>query len=101
MAYPADYASVIMSVNCALWGAVSSSLRSVQVEFTEKEINIYCFFDGVISDDDSEDMSVVATEVAADFPDHQVYEHCIRADYPTPIKPTDKARHIVFWRKEG
>ncbi|MGO9672979.1 MAG: hypothetical protein ACLPSF_02220 [Methylocella sp.] len=101
MAYIANYGSVILSVNRALLGAVSPSLRSVQVEYADNEINIYCFFDGAISEDDSEDMSAAASEVAASFPNHKVYEHCIRADYPTPIKPTDKARHTVFWRKEG
>lgn len=62
--------------------------------------SIYCFFDGPVSEEDADDMGVAATEVAADFPDHMVDEHCIRADYPTPIKPTDKARHMVFLRKE-
>jgi len=100
MPYEADYQSVIVSTCCALWDAVSSHLRSVQVEWDDHEIRLYCFFDGPISEDDAEDMSQVATEVAADFPDHMVNEHCIRADYPERIIPTDDARHIVFLRKE-
>lgn len=97
----ATYGSVILSVNRALWDKVSCSLRCVQVEFSSTVIDIYCFFDGQISEESAEDMSVMGTEVAADFPNHMVYEHCIRADYPTPIKRTDDERHTVFWRKEG
>ncbi len=89
-----------MSVNRALWGTISCYIRSVQVEYTDNEINIYCLLDGAISEENTEDMSVVGTEVAASFPNHIVYEHCIRADYPTPIKLTSEARCIVFWRKE-
>ena len=100
MARVADYQSVIVSTCCALCGAVSSHLRSVQVEWNDHQIDIYCFFDGPISEEDAEDMSVAATEVAADFSGHMVDEHCIRADYPERIIPTDDARHIVFLRKE-
>jgi hypothetical protein len=48
-----------------------------------------------------ESMSRVASEVAADFPEHKIYEHSIRVDYPTSINPTEESRHIVFMRKEA
>jgi hypothetical protein len=100
MADTADRVSIILSVNRALLGAVSSSLRSVQVEWNEKEIDLYCYFDGLISEDAAEDMSVVAAEVAADFPGHTVNDHCIRIDFPQKIIPTNAARLTIFRRKE-
>jgi hypothetical protein len=89
----------MLSVNRALWGEVSCSLRSVQVEYLESEIHLYCFYDGEISENDSEAMSTVASSVAADFPSHNIYEHCIRLDYPSPLL-YEKERHVVFLRKE-
>lgn len=100
MSREVNYQSILATTCRALWGAVSSHLRSVQVEWNDHQIDLYCFFDGPISEDDAEDMSLAATEVAADYPGHMVDEHCIRADYPASIKPTDNARHIVFLRKE-
>jgi hypothetical protein len=91
--------SLILSANQALLGQVSGSLRSVHVEYGESEINLYCYFDGEISEDDREAMSLVGTYVAADFPDHMVNDHCIRVDAPERI-PLAEERHPVFERKE-
>jgi hypothetical protein len=101
VAHSAQYPAVILSVNRALWGEVSSSLRSVQVEYGRHEIEIFRYFDGEVSEEDMESMSRVASEVAADFPEHKIYEHSIRVDYPTSINPTEESRHIVFMRKEA
>ena|SRR5271166_2082228 len=101
MAHPASYPVVILSVNRALWGEVSSSLRSVQVDFGKDEICLFCYFDREISAENIESMSLVVSEVAADFPSDKVREYCIRAYYPTSIKPEEDSRHIVFLRKEN
>lgn len=100
MTKSADYSAVVLSINRALWGKVSSSLRSVQVEYNDAEIDLFCFFDGQISEENIETMSVAASEVAADFSHKKVFEHCIRVDYPAPIKPVDGKRHLVFLRRE-
>jgi len=50
---PAEYGSVILSVNRGLWGEVSSALRSVQVAYDDSEINLYCYFSGDVSDADA------------------------------------------------
>jgi hypothetical protein len=91
--------SLILSANQALLGQVSGSLRSVQAEYRESGINLYCYFDGEISEDDREAMSLVSTYVAADFPDHMVNEHCIRVDAPESV-PLVEERHPVFERME-
>jgi hypothetical protein len=94
-----DRPSLVLSVNRAPWGEVSSRLRSVQVEYREGSIRLYCYFDGETAEDDNESMSVAGTEVSSDFPDYVVEEHCIRVDAPERV-PHEKGRHIVFERKE-
>jgi hypothetical protein len=91
--------SVVVSLNRALWGEVSRSLRAVHFRVDDKTLDIFCIFDGVVSGDDEESMSCVATEVAADFPGLIVDEHCLRIDSPERVR-VEPGRHIVFSRKE-
>ena len=100
MATPTEYGSVILSVNRGLWGEVPASLRSVQITYDDSEIHLYCYFSGVVSDDDEDSMHVVGTSVAADFPQHDVFEHCVALPPPSPL-PRVQGRHIVFLRKES
>ncbi|GLH77401.1 hypothetical protein SSBR45G_23090 [Bradyrhizobium sp. SSBR45G] len=86
-------------MNRALLGEVSASLREVQYSFSDGNIDIFCVFDGEISEDDRESMSCVATEVTADFPNVTVQEHCLRIDVPDPV-PNLPGRVTVFARKE-
>jgi hypothetical protein len=95
-----DRASAILSVNRALWGAVTASLRSVQVSFDESEMHLHFYFAGDPSDEDLEAMQVAATEVAADFPAAKVLEHGVATDPSTPL-PHCAGHHTVFLRKEG
>lgn len=91
--------SVVLSLNRALLGAVSNSLRAVHFQADEKKIDIFFFFDGVISVDDEDTMGTVGAEVAADFPALSVYEHGLRVDSPARLKG-EPGRHVVFARKE-
>ncbi|CAL78920.1 hypothetical protein BRADO5232 [Bradyrhizobium sp. ORS 278] len=78
---------------------MSASLREVRYAFTDGIIDIFCVFDGEISEHDRESMSCVATEVLADFPDVTVQEHCLRIDMPDRI-PNLLGHVAVFARKE-
>ncbi|MGJ4947825.1 hypothetical protein [Bradyrhizobium sp. HKCCYLS20291] len=94
-----ERSSILVSVNRALLGEVSASLREVRYALSDGNIDIFCVFDGEISEDDQESMSCVATEVMADFPDVTVQEHCLRIDAPERI-PSLLGRVTVFARKE-
>ena len=59
--------SVLLSVQRALLGEVSSRLRAVRVSYDETNIRIVASFDGKITEADRESMSEVETEVYADF----------------------------------
>lgn len=98
-AVPQDVSSIKLSLNRALWGEVTSSLKAVYFGANADLIEIFCIFDGVISADDEDSMSVVATSVAADFPAMSVHEHCLRIDAPERLNVRDGC-HMVFFRKE-
>src|SRR5262249_54125713 len=60
---------ILLSVQRALLGSVTSNLRGVAIDWNNSEIRVVCYYHGPISDDDREEMSCVQTEVAADFID--------------------------------
>lgn len=60
---------ILLSVQRALLGSVTSNLRGVAIDWNDSEIRIVCYCHGPISDEDREEMSCVCTEVAADFID--------------------------------
>jgi hypothetical protein len=89
---------IVLSVQRALLGEVTPNLRGVAADWNGTEIRVVCYYHGLISDDDREEMSCVHTEVATDFidiaPVHFVLE---RLDMPTKL---NGFRAWVFLRKE-
>jgi hypothetical protein len=81
--------SVILSVQRALLGEVSPALRGVTVGWNDNSINILCFFDGFISEEDREAMSCVETEVMADFSEFEIKLSPLRCDAPKQMKSLD------------
>lgn len=77
--------SILLSLQRALLGEITPSLRGVTVGWDSSEIIIHCFFDGEISYENRESMEVVATEVMADFPEHKVSVQCFRKDTPESL----------------
>ena len=89
---------VLLSVQKALLGAISSQLRAVTVSWDMHRIDMYFIYDGELSEDDRESAECAATEVLANFPDDHVEAHYVRCDVPdrTPAL----GMHVVFRRKE-
>lgn len=81
-------ARVLLSLQRALLGAVPAQLRAVGCDWSDDEIAIHCYCNGPVAADTEELMQVVATEVAADFPDHSVRAACHRYDEPQPLSET-------------
>jgi hypothetical protein len=94
-----DRVSLVMSANRALLGEVSCSMRSVLIKSDAKAIYVKAMFDGPVSDDDRESISLVGTHVAADFDGFRVFDDCVRIDRPEAIPP-DISWTLVFLRKE-
>jgi len=72
-------------MSAALSGAVSPALRAAKIAWDEKSVHLYFYYDGEISEEDHESAECVATEVIADFPEHELEIDILRWDYPKPI----------------
>ena len=80
-------------------GAISSEIRAILIKADDEAIFLNAVIDGPISDGDRAAIALVATEIAGDFMDLQVYEECVRADAPAPL-PEHKGWYFAFERRE-
>ncbi|MEL4013207.1 hypothetical protein [Dryocola clanedunensis] len=89
-----------LSMQSALLGAITQNMRNIAVDIVDDKIMLYFFIDGEVRRDDEENISIVETEVIADFEDNFDIETIIkRLDYPEPI--ILKQGCSVFLRKEN
>lgn len=90
--------AVLISLQQALLGEITANLRAVTVTYSETSIHFEAYFDGEITDGDRESMSLVETEVMAEFPSaHTITHEVVRLDAPALIP---KDRTWVYFRKE-
>ncbi|WP_045854290.1 hypothetical protein [Raoultella terrigena] len=88
-----------LSLQRALLGNVTPNISAVSVELVDNRISIFFYFDGEVSDEDEELVSVVETEVMADFDESFDVEAIIhRLDSLDPIKNANGC--LVYLRKE-
>lgn len=88
-----------LSLQRALLGNVTPNIRAVLAESVDKRISMLFYFDGEVSDEDEDLVSVVETEVMADFDENFNVEAIIhRLDSPGPIKNANGC--LVYLRKE-
>jgi hypothetical protein len=93
-------AEIAASVNRALWGEVSDSLRSVQFRAVGDRIELRFFFEGNPGDDDQEALGFVGAEVAADFADATVSEEAVSTALESDI-PCRDGWHTAYARREA
>jgi len=75
--------NLLLSAQHALLDSIPCSLRGVTVGWKGTVIMMRCIFDGDISDDARELLSIAATEILADFPSpYTISFECIRVDAP-------------------
>ncbi len=99
MGTQADGVSLVLSANRALLGEVSCGMRAVMIKADATAIYVKAVFDGAISDDDRESISLVGTHVTADFDGFQVFDECVRIDTLEDV-PRETDWYLVFLRKE-
>lgn len=97
---PALRAQVLLSLQRALLGEISSQLRGVTCEWGEEEILIEAIFDGEIENSDQDSLECVGSEVAADFPEHRVEVLSTRIDFPSRLNEKSRTEW-VYLRKES
>jgi len=93
-------ALLLLYMQQALLGKVSSNLRTVSVEIEEKNksLGLYFVFDGAISAQDQVQTDSAMTEATKSFQGYQINRHIKRIDFPEPI-PTYGQR-MAYARKE-
>ena len=88
---------VFMSIHRSLLGSIKPNLRGVTYRWEYHNIVVDCYFDGEISEEDKELMSIANAEVYADFPEGWIIEfNCIRVDGPQKIFPEEKHNWIYL-----
>jgi hypothetical protein len=73
-----------MSLQVALLGMVTDSMRSVLVSWTDKDVQIRVVFDKMISQDEEELASEIESEVISHLPEHTI--RCQAEFCPLSIK---------------
>ena len=88
-----------MSLQVALLGAVSPSLRAVSIRKRDDQAIIFFYYDGPISEEDRESASTVETELLADlYPEHPFTVELVRLDMPAALPRAD---FRVYHRREN
>lgn len=91
-------AEIRLSAQRALLNEVPPTLRAVVLSVEEQSVEVRCYFDGPISEEDRESISCVETEMLADREPHEeVIARCIRLDTPASI---DDSGVWVYARRE-
>lgn len=94
-------ASVLLSLQRAMWDLVTPGLRGVAVKVSESQIQARCIFEAAPNEADIEDVSLMGTCVVADFPDDVLVEFA--SDFVVPDKPRLllPGEEWVYLRKES
>jgi len=88
-----------LSIQRALLGQISETLRLITVESTGLELlHIVCYFSSEPTEEQIEDMNIVSTEILADIDFSQDRVECSYSTLPMAQLP--RLRHTVFARKE-
>lgn len=66
------HASVLLSAQRALLGEVTANLEAVAVAVNDKRITVYFYYRQPATEDEQESANVAATEILADFSEHDV-----------------------------
>lgn len=88
----------ILSMNRAMWGEISPTLRAIQISWNTEKIYIFYYYDGEIADEDRFSAECISTEMMAGYPDYELEENIIQWNYPKPIPDNGE---LVYMRRES
>lgn len=81
-------AYLVFYASSALQCSIHQNIREVQVDYVKKDnvINFFVFFDGIPSDDQTDDVGAITTEMSCQFTsDIEFIDHIIVVPYPQKI----------------
>jgi len=84
---------VLLTFQVALLGMVTPSLRGVTVRWDCESISAHCYYDGEVTEAETEVASDIEAEIVASFPDHEVEVLAKRLDYPDDLT----SRTLTAW----
>lgn len=86
------------SLKRALFGNVTQSISAVSFRIEGNEIYLSFFFEGVISTDDKEKVSIIETEIMADFDERYVFNTSLLRQ-TSPLNMSNINEEIVYLKK--
>jgi len=95
-----DQVKLLLSVQRAFLGEITPNIRSIVCSWQNTSIEVLVYIDGLITQNQYEDLNCVETEIIADFePDISVSLKVIQVDMPNKFS-IDDAEILVYERKE-
>lgn len=88
---------VLLTLQVALLGMVTPSMRTVLVSWTESDVHIRVLFDGGVSSLEGELVSEIESEVMSHLPGHSVRCVAETCSVPEKVMPTN-GEVLVFQR---
>jgi len=92
---------VLLNMQVALLGMVTPNIYAVLVQWNETEISIRVVFQGEISSDDLEAVSVIETEMIAQFPGFSVSSVCEQRVPGEPLKRRENEVAVLRMADSG
>ncbi len=96
--YPELNVDIILASFFGLIGEVSPALRSLCIDWDNRCIFLYFYYDGNISEEDHESAECIATDIIANFSTHILEIKIIRLDYPS--SPIPESGILIYQRCE-
>ncbi|MGN5955892.1 hypothetical protein ACP6L2_14895 [Sphingobacterium lactis] len=91
---------LLLSAQRAILGKVYPSIRAISVGFEgRKKLNIFCYLDRVIIEEDKENLSDISAEICADIDFLVTNERCIYS--LEPFSHLDNLTSWVYMRMES
>lgn len=88
---------ILLSIQRALVGSVTPNVRWIACNWSNSRINVRVGYEGMPSPDDLEGMSIVETEIVADFPSLSVQVQCSRSD--AAVKDAIEADEVIAYAR--
>lgn len=92
-----NHVTLLLEIQRALLGIVTSNLRMVTAEGNEEEIHLIFYYHGDISEREKEMAEVASAEIISGFSNQTLNLELIRLDAPAKMP---SLKEVAYWRYE-